>query len=111
MYYGQHSWVVILVPLTLMAVRMLTMRRRRGGRPPGYQRGAQGFAAPGAPTDRTGPVRPAGTSFTGTVPGWFVDPFARHEQRYWSGTGWTEHVLDNGTPNTDPPPPPRRPAD
>ena len=39
--------------------------------------------------------------------GWFVDPFVRHEQRYWSGTAWTEHVLDGGTPSLDPPPPPR----
>ena len=42
--------------------------------------------------------------FTGTAPGWFVDPFVRHEQRYWSGTAWTEHVLDAGTPALDPPP-------
>ena len=43
----------------------------------------------------------------GTAPGWFRDPFVRHEQRYWSGTSWTEHVQDAGTPGVDPPPPSR----
>jgi hypothetical protein len=38
--------------------------------------------------------------------GWFRDPFFRHEQRYWSGTAWSEHVTDDGVPGTDPPPPP-----
>jgi hypothetical protein len=32
------------------------------------------------------------------------DPFVRHEHRYWSGTEWTEHIMDDGVPGTDPPP-------
>jgi hypothetical protein len=43
--------------------------------------------------------------------GWLRDPFVRHEQRYWSGTEWTEHVIDDGVPATDPPPSTSRGAD
>jgi hypothetical protein len=37
-------------------------------------------------------------------PGWFTDPSGRHQQRYWSGSAWTEHVTDAGVPGADPPP-------
>jgi hypothetical protein len=36
--------------------------------------------------------------------GWMADPFGHFEQRYWSGTAWTEHVTKDGVPGTDPPP-------
>jgi Protein of unknown function (DUF2510) len=42
-------------------------------------------------------------------PGWYTDPAARHEQRYWDGTGWTAQVSDGGVTGTDQPgfrPPP-----
>jgi hypothetical protein len=35
-------------------------------------------------------------------PGWFPDPAARHETRYWDGARWTEHVADGQTTSTDP---------
>lgn len=35
-------------------------------------------------------------------PGWYDDPFGRHEQRYWN-QAWTEHVQDGNVPSTDPP--------
>ncbi|HVX23543.1 MAG TPA: DUF2510 domain-containing protein [Acidimicrobiales bacterium] len=41
---------------------------------------------------------------TGVPAGWLVDPSGRHQQRYWSGTTWTEHVADDGVPGLDPPP-------
>ncbi|HEY1734943.1 MAG TPA: DUF2510 domain-containing protein, partial [Acidimicrobiales bacterium] len=41
---------------------------------------------------------------TGIPAGWMVDPSGRHQQRYWSGTTWTEHVTDDGMPSMDPPP-------
>jgi len=89
-----------------MAVRMLGSRHRRGQARPGGPVGARGFTS--APTDaRPDAAQAPGTGFTGTDPGWFTDPFVRHEQRYWSGTAWTEHVQDRGTPSVDPPPPPR----
>src|SRR5437762_1344568 len=36
---------------------------------------------------------------------WYPDPSGRHEQRYWSGSAWTEHVADRGQQFVDPPPP------
>ncbi len=38
----------------------------------------------------------------GSAAGWYADPQGRHEQRYWDGNGWTDHVSDAGTAGTDP---------
>jgi hypothetical protein len=39
-----------------------------------------------------------------TPAGWQPDPYGRYTQRYWDGTGWTEHVTDTtGTQTTDAP--------
>ena len=48
---------------------------------------AQGeqWAPPGAPTF-----------------GWYPDPSAHHQMRYWDGTHWTEHVSDDGVQSSDP---------
>lgn len=35
--------------------------------------------------------------------GWRPDPTGRHELRWYDG-GWSEHVLDGGTRQLDPPP-------
>ena len=34
--------------------------------------------------------------------GWFPDPLGRHEQRYWDGQQWTEHVASHGRQGVDP---------
>ena len=34
--------------------------------------------------------------------GWFTDPAGRHEQRYWDGARWTDAVVTDGQPGTDP---------
>jgi len=109
---GGNSWIAIVAVLAVLGMRMLSSQRRRhGGRPggpgrvPGAMRGFTSGAPPAAGRPTTG--QPATPGFTGTAPGWFVDPFVRHEQRYWSGTAWTEHVMDGGAPSLDPPPPPR----
>jgi hypothetical protein len=34
--------------------------------------------------------------------GWRPDPYRRHEQRYYDGARWTEHVIDQGAPGVDP---------
>ena len=60
-----------------------------------------GPSADGSVSDHSGT---GGGNSTGTAPGWFRDPFFRHEQRYWSGGAWTEHVTDSGAPGIDPPP-------
>ncbi len=99
--------MAVVVLLGVMAMRMLSAQRRRNGRPgaPHGSRPATGFA-PTVATPRA-TTREPGAASTGTAPGWFVDPFVRHEQRFWSGTAWTEHVQDGGVPAVDPPPPPR----
>jgi Protein of unknown function (DUF2510) len=105
MYYGHGSWIALVVFGGLFAFRMLAAQRRRGGRgAPGPGRSFTGDHRPAPPGVRPAPPVAGGTSTTGTAPGWFTDPFVRHEQRYWSGTEWTEHVTDQGSPGTDPPP-------
>lgn len=37
-----------------------------------------------------------------TEPGWYTDPYRRHQVRYWDGNAWTEHVGDDGQQGTDP---------
>jgi hypothetical protein len=37
-----------------------------------------------------------------TAPGWYPDPYRRHESRYWDGGRWTEHVSDAGSAAVDP---------
>ena len=34
--------------------------------------------------------------------GWFPDPYGRFQQRYFNGSQWTEHVVDNGQQAVDP---------
>lgn len=33
---------------------------------------------------------------------WAPDPSGRHEQRWWDGKGWSEHVADGGVSGIDP---------
>lgn len=33
---------------------------------------------------------------------WYPDPMGRHEQRYWDGSNWTEHVVSHGRQAVDP---------
>jgi|GEM_PF-673887 len=36
--------------------------------------------------------------------GWYVDPFGRHEQRWWDGRSWSERIRTNaGGQGIDPP--------
>jgi len=37
------------------------------------------------------------------APGWYADPYRRHEYRYWNGQTWSEHVGDHGQTFVDPP--------
>jgi uncharacterized protein YxjI len=34
-------------------------------------------------------------------PGWYADPYRRHQVRYWDGSSWTEHVGDDGNQGVD----------
>lgn len=37
-----------------------------------------------------------------SAPGWYPDPYGRHDRRYWSGVRWSRHVDDLGHRTTDP---------
>ncbi len=107
MYYGHASWAVLLLFGLMIVMRTMSSRRRRGapGRGPatrsftggGFQQG------PGPSPGGSGDIG-TGSQHTGIPPGWLTDPSGRHEQRYWSGSEWTEHVSDGGVPSSDPPP-------
>jgi uncharacterized protein DUF2510 len=107
MYYGHGSWIALVIFGGLFAMRMLSRQRRRRG----YGRGPasrSSFTSAGFQGPTAGPTVPSqgtgGTASTGIAAGWLADPFAKHDQRFWSGTHWTEHVADDGVPGTDPPP-------
>jgi Protein of unknown function (DUF2510) len=105
--YGHSSWIFVLIPLALVALRGLASGRRRGAprRPPAPPSFFVGHPSPPGSAPTQAPPDPAaGKTTSGTPSGWFTDPFVKHEQRYWSGTEWTEHVLDDGVPGNDPPP-------
>src|SRR5262245_64365301 len=36
-------------------------------------------------------------------PGWYPDPFGRHESRWWDGGRWSEHVSSHGRQSVDAP--------
>jgi hypothetical protein len=44
---------------------------------------------------------PAPSASGAAAPAWYPDPTRRHEQRYWDGTRWTEHVSTRGQPTVD----------
>ena len=68
-----------------------------GGGPPPYP------ATTAAPPYPTTAAFPAGPPQTSAPPfGWYPDPSSRHEQRYWDGTRWTDHVADGGQQSDDP---------
>jgi uncharacterized protein YxjI len=47
---------------------------------------------------------PAGAGATGQhAPGWYPDPFGRHETRWWDGQRWTEHAASHGRQVVDAP--------
>ena len=86
-------------------MRAISSRRRRPGQPRAF--GPTRFPTDAASTTEPSDLdseSPGKVAFTGIAPGWLIDPSGRHEKRYWSGSEWTEHVLDGGVPGTDPPP-------
>ncbi len=100
---------MILAFLALALFRIFAVRNRRGmgsGRPgPGRPwMSGPGPASRFAPPPTQQAERLAPEAGRGIDAGWFADPSGRYEQRYWSGTQWTEHVTKGGVPSIDPPP-------
>jgi Protein of unknown function (DUF2510) len=44
----------------------------------------------------------AASNYVGQPAQWATDPTGRHEYRYWNGSGWTEHVANDGVQDVDP---------
>lgn len=131
-YYGFGGWLPIALIAAMIIVRMVGRSRATrppgsgpGNRPPGpgVPGGTMGFGStnpgprvggtfggnfPGATVQgpAAGSAGAPGSRATsrGIPPGWMVDPTGRFDQRYWSGTAWTEHVVKDGVPANDPPP-------
>lgn len=119
--YGHGSWLAVIPFLAIIVMRMLSVRRRQapGQAPMGFRDqhhdpGTHRYpphSAPGpAPSHPGGTAEPrppasSGIGTSGLAAGWFPDPTGRYEQRYWSGSAWTEHVSRGGVPATDEPPP------
>ncbi len=47
-------------------------------------------------------IRGAAPKSANTNPGWWPDPFGRHEHRYYDGKKWTDHTSDKGVSSVDP---------
>ena len=57
-----------------------------------------------SPAPSSAPAPAAAAAATPAVPaGWYADPAARFDLRYWDGSTWTEHVSRAGQQYTDPP--------
>ena len=56
------------------------------------------------PATNLPPPPPQPTAAQAT-PMWAVDPFGRHELRYWDGARWSGHVSNAGLQSYDPTPP------
>ena len=124
MFYGGHGYAgsaILFVFVGMLVLRMIASRRGGPGQPrqgPGSQgygwgsgpaSGPHGDAnsASFTPTEVVAPPKPDAETPAGGYkipPGWFPDPTGRFDQRYWSGTTWTEHVTKDGVPSSDAPP-------
>jgi hypothetical protein len=103
---GQNPWgmspgvwlvVGILLGLIGMILALIACATtRRGTVAPATAPGAS------APTNHEAgsELQPAGPP-----PGWYPDPAGAHQLRYFSSPDWSDQVLDNGVPSTDPLPP------
>ena len=66
--------------------------------------GGSGPAAgtpPAATPTAQGPAPAAADPAAGGA-GWHPDPTGRHQQRWWDGQLWTDHVADGGATSADP---------
>ena len=87
------GFVLCIVGVVLDLVYLLSIR-------PQLDRVAVGAAVPYP----AGPTQAPGTqpAMSGPQPGWYADPYARHELRYFDGLRWTDNVANGGVPGNDP---------
>jgi len=78
--------VTLVLPIVVVVMVLRSAQRRSSNQGPSV--------AATAPT-----VDPTGQS--GPVGQWAADPFGRHQLRYYDGSAWTQHVMDDGRPSTD----------
>jgi hypothetical protein len=52
-------------------------------------------------TFNAGPKAPWVPPPGSTPPGWYADPYRRHQHRWWSGAEWTKEIADNGVAGTE----------
>jgi hypothetical protein len=78
--------------------------------PAGWAIAPEPANSPMAPISEPAPVQATAATYQPTAPttpavpaGWYADPAARFELRYWDGSTWTEHVSRAGQQFTDPP--------
>jgi hypothetical protein len=114
-YYGGHGSAWVVVVFAAVFILRAVMGRRRMGQGSRSGRSDQTGGGWYPNTTTTAPERTISTSrpasFRGIPPGWLPDPSGRHQQRYWSGLDWTDHVTDDGVPGIDPLPAPPQPKD
>jgi hypothetical protein len=95
MAFAHGSSTFLILAAVMLGFRFFAGQRRRtqgAGR-----RGMVGQASASSAV-------PGGIGHTGIPAGWLTDPSGRFDQRYWSGTEWTENVTKAGVPSIDPPP-------
>lgn len=101
--HSAQGWEVVSIVSTGGEITAFCRRAATGKAP------AAEVAAPApmpmAPTPMSPtPTAPAAQASANQTPaGWYADPSARYELRYWDGNAWTEHVARNGQQFTDPP--------
>jgi hypothetical protein len=77
----------LALPVVIVVLVLRSAKQRSSNQGP--------FAATAPTLGPAGQSSPAGQ--------WAADPFGRHQLRYYDGAAWTQHVLDDGRPSTDPP--------
>ncbi len=61
-----------------------------------------GRAVGGPEAEHAAPDRRPVAGTATRLPGFFEDPMGRHDERYWDGQRWTEHVKEDGQRFIDP---------
>jgi hypothetical protein len=89
--FSGNEWVILVILIGILALPVLIIVAIVLG-----ARGRRTTKTHTASGEMPTPIQ------LGPAAGWFPDPTGRHEQRYWDGATWTDAVVSNGQPGTDP---------